>query len=117
MGYGSNCRRSEEPDDRQLSSTNELGLILHKRAALEDLCRSELKRISVAGCSQLIGAPEKALDYFALLTNIASSARMNPGGLPCLERISSHPPPEPTTEICVPLVICATTRDEFAGSS
>ena len=56
-------------------------------------------------------------DYLDLLTNIASSARMKPGGLPCFERISSHPPFESTTVICVPLVICATMRAELAGSS
>lgn len=67
--------------------------------------------------SDLAGSDRDRKDQLDLLTNIASSARMKPGGLPCFERISSHPALEPTTVICVPLVICATTRAELPGSS
>jgi hypothetical protein len=47
----------------------------------------------------------------------ASSRRMKPGGLPCLERTSSQSPVEPTTLTLFPFGMLPTFREEADGSS
>src|SRR3972149_8112378 len=49
--------------------------------------------------------------------NLASSRRINPGGLPCLDLTSSQSPLERTTLMRVPAPICDSTRDDPDGSS
>jgi len=51
------------------------------------------------------------------LIRTASSRRMKPGGLPCLERTSSQSPVDPTTLTLLPFPILPTFREEADGSS
>lgn len=51
------------------------------------------------------------------LIRTASSCRMNPGGLPCLERTSNQSPVDPITLTLVPVGILPTFREELVGSS
>ena len=54
---------------------------------------------------------------FARATNLVSSERTKPGGLPCFERTSSQSPTPRTTVICVPPLIRVNTRELSSGSS
>ena len=67
-------------------------------------------------CKRITQRPA-AVAQLALRTNIASSVRIKPGGLPCFERTSSQSPTERTTVTSVPLAIWFTTRAEPSGSS
>ena len=51
------------------------------------------------------------------LIRTASSRRMKPGDLPCLERTSSQSSVDPTTLTLVPFAMFPTFREEGDGSS
>src|SRR4030095_6692546 len=71
---------------------------------------------------QLAGVVENSGDSGVTIASLhlrrtASSRRMKPGGLPCLERTSSQSSVDPTTLTLLPFVMLPTFREEADGSS
>jgi hypothetical protein len=86
---------------------------------LPDVSRPALRSGQFSGTEkQFVRATtlaRQAHDQLAL-TLTASSLRMNPGGRPCLERISSQPSLESTTFSRTPFAILATSAESSVGS-
>jgi len=86
---------------------------------LPDVSRPPLRSGQFSGTEkQFVRATtlaSQAHDQLAL-TLTASSLRMNPGGRPCLERISSQPSLESTTFSRTPFAILATSAESSVGS-
>ena len=68
---------------------------------------------SCRGCWSIRGYSLASLHFI----RTASSRRMKPGGLPCLERTSSQSPVDPTTLTLLPFPMLPTFREEADGSS
>ena len=105
----SNCSRLKRwPDKSRKFFVRNLPLRVWSRASLR--ARSLW---SCRGCWSIRGYSLASLHFI----RTASSRRMKPGGLPCLERTSSQSPVDPTTRTLLPFPMLPTFREEADGSS
>jgi hypothetical protein len=91
-------------------------LCLNLRRHLGNFLESQLKGTITMKLSRIVVGLGLLIASLHLIRT-ASSRRMKPGGLPCLERTSSQSSADPTTLTLVPVAMLPTFREEADGSS